>query len=124
MLLLKQVPVHLIVLYHWFLYQLPLEIKVIVDKHRSNSNCRNDVWHQRIGHPTFKVVSQVLSFCSISFTSNKTSISVCSVYQLVNHTPFQTSSTIYSKPLKLGVSILWVLQLLFLIMVFDIMLPL
>lgn len=51
----------------------------------SISNSTYDVWYQRLGHPTFIVVTQVLSSCNIPFTFNKTSVSMCTDYQMVSH---------------------------------------
>lgn len=73
----------------------------------SISNSTYDVWHQRLGHPTFIVVIQVLSSCNIPFTFNKTSVSMCTTNGKSCRLPFHPSSTIYSKTFKLNVLDLW-----------------
>lgn len=73
----------------------------------SISNSTYDVRHQRLGHPTFIVVIQVLSSCNIPFTFNKTSVSMCTTNGKSCRLPFHPSSTIYSKTFKLNVLDLW-----------------
>lgn len=73
------------------------------------ANCTYEDWHQRLGHPTFNIVSQALSSCNTLFSFNKTEIPNCNACQMYkfHKLPFQSSSTIYSRPLELVVSDLW-----------------
>jgi hypothetical protein len=58
-------------------------------------------WHQRLGHPGNKALSQVLS--SFDFTCNKDSSSPCNACRLGKHTrlPFSSSNTVISAPFQL-----------------------
>jgi hypothetical protein len=58
-------------------------------------------WHQRLGHPGNKALSQVLS--SFDFTCNKDCSSACNSCRLGKHTrlPFSSSNTVTSAPFQL-----------------------
>ena len=67
-----------------------------------------DLWHKRLGHPTSKIVTQILNDNKIPF-STKSSSSICSACQLgkSHNLPFPISQIVYTKPLQLVVSDLW-----------------
>ena len=67
-----------------------------------------DLWHKRLGHPTSKIVTQILNDNKIPF-STKSSSSICSACQLKksHNLSFPISQTMYTKPLQLVVSDLW-----------------
>lgn len=83
------------------------------------ANCTYEDWHQRLGHPTFNIVSQALSSCNTLFF-NKTEIPNCNACQMYkfHKLPFQSSSTIIQDLLNLLFQIYGVPLLLFLAMVF------
>ncbi|KAF7814697.1 Retrovirus-related Pol polyprotein from transposon TNT 1-94 [Senna tora] len=68
-----------------------------------------NVWHSRLGHPSSRVVSHVLSTCNISIPMNKTNNSTCHACCLgKSHTlPFSLSQTSYSAPLQLVHTDIW-----------------
>lgn len=84
-----------------------------MDDNCNKDNCNNhspyNVWHHILGHPTFKVVSQVLTSCNIPFSFTKLSKTVRNACQLGKACKlrFPNSSTVYSNPLELVISDLW-----------------
>lgn len=76
----------------------------------SSLHCKSnlDIWHNRLGHPSTLVITQVLKQYTISSQFNK-NLSFCQACAIEkNHSlPFPTSSTTYTIPLQLIVSDLW-----------------
>ena len=64
-----------------------------------------DLWHKMLGHPTSKIVTQILNDNKIPF-STKSGSSIYSACQLgkSHNLPFPISQTVYTKPLQLVVS--------------------
>lgn len=74
-------------------------------------NSQFSLWHNRLGHPTAKIVQNALSSCNIKI-SNKTDVNfsdLCAACCLGKHHkfPFPNSTTEYTKPLQLLHSDLW-----------------
>ena len=69
-----------------------------------------DVWHQRLGHPSLKIVTQILNQYNVPYSSNKTSF-FCIAYLLgkkKNHNlSFLNSNTTYREQIQLVKSDLW-----------------
>uniref|UniRef100_A0A803QDW0 GAG-pre-integrase domain-containing protein n=1 Tax=Cannabis sativa TaxID=3483 RepID=A0A803QDW0_CANSA len=85
---------------------------VISDCFRCNTSVQNNftLWHNRLGHPSEKVVQTVLRSCNIPSVNKDSQFSICSACCLgkIHKFPFpKVSSTIISEPLKLVVSDLW-----------------
>ena len=61
-----------------------------------------DLWHNKLGHPSKKIVKVVLAKCNISY-SNKVVPSLCQACCLgkLHKLPFPSSNTEYTKPLQL-----------------------
>ena len=72
-----------------------------------------DLWHKKLGHPSSKIVTQVLSQCNIPSSVNKMCNSdftflcdACCMGKL-HQLPFSDSTTHYAAPLDLIYSDLW-----------------
>ena len=68
-----------------------------------------DIWHKRLGHPSSKIVTKVLSDCNIPFQMNKMPPFFCVSCQMgkSHKLPFRSSHTSYTSPLQLVESDLW-----------------
>lgn len=89
--------------------KLPVSPKLLFPACNVSSTIASfDVWHNRLGHPSDKVVSTVLSQCNIKGIT-KSSTSVCSACCLgkLHKFPLPTSSTVHTFPLQLVYSDLW-----------------
>ena len=66
------------------------------------------LWHRRLGHPSFSIVTHVLNGCNIPFDSMKTSplCHPCNVSK-AHRLPYSDSKSTYSHPLELVHSDLW-----------------
>ena len=78
----------------------------------SNVNHNNsfELWHRRLGHPSSKVVQNVLSSCNIRLLNKDKGIdNICSAccFGKFHKFPFPSSQTVYTRPLQLIVSDLW-----------------
>lgn len=71
-------------------------------------SCTKDVWHQRLGHPSSRVLRQILKLCSISDKSNERGdfCEACK-YGKAHRLPYQASQFQANKPLELIHSDLW-----------------
>ena len=67
-----------------------------------------ELWHNRLGHPSAKIINTVLNTSNVSHR-NKSLISVCSACCLgkIHKSPFSLSTTVYTEPLQLVHSDLW-----------------
>lgn len=67
-----------------------------------------NLWHNRLGHPSFQVVQTVMSSCNLP-SVNKTNFDFCSACCLgkIHKFPFPTSTTEYHTPLQLIHTDLW-----------------
>ena len=67
-----------------------------------------ELWHNRLGHPSEKIVKQVMNACNIP-RLNKTQSSFCTACCLgkIHRFPFQLSESVYDSPLQLVHTDLW-----------------
>ncbi|KAL6322290.1 hypothetical protein AAG906_005259 [Vitis piasezkii] len=87
-----------------------------VTSHQSglSANCQNGsstvgLWHDRLGHPSFKIVQTVMSLCKLSKFNKILLDSLCKACCLgkIHMLPFPTSISEYQEPLQLVYSDLW-----------------
>ena len=83
----------------------------VLTSHKSSVSLNNvfELWHKCLGHPSGKVVKSVLTHCNIKHINEQPS-SLCQACCLgkLHKLPFPISYTVYSKPLQLIHSDLWV----------------
>ena len=68
-----------------------------------------DLWHRRLGHPSSKIVTKILSECNIKLQSNEKFPFFCTSCQMgrSHKLPFKKSLTQYTSPVELVESDLW-----------------
>ncbi|XP_016200327.1 uncharacterized protein LOC107641347 [Arachis ipaensis] len=64
------------------------------------------IWHARLGHPNYSIVSQVLKTCQIPSSITKLKYSACCIRKS-HHLPFSSSQTVYNHPLEFVHSDIW-----------------
>ena len=74
----------------------------------SNTLCF-DLWHKRLGHPSTRIVTKVLTDCKVPYKFNKDYPFFCVSCQMgkSHKLPFKNSETTYTQPLPLVESYLW-----------------
>ena len=67
------------------------------------------LWHNRLGHPSSRIVHSVMSKCNVQFSSHNTSVDICSAccHGKIHKFPYIASETVYLNPFELVVIDLW-----------------
>lgn len=74
----------------------------VIEKDHKGDYLERDIWHRRLGHPSRKVLSEILKSCNMTSLVNK-SCSFCEACQvgIAHALPFKKSESHASKPLDL-----------------------
>ena len=66
------------------------------------------IWHARLGHPSLRILSQILSYCNLPFNLNR-NIEFCASCQFgkLKHLPFKLVVQKTTKPLQLIHNDIW-----------------
>ena len=74
-----------------------------------NGSSTISLWHDKLGHPSFKIVQTVMSLCKLSKFNKILPDSVCKACCIgkIHMLPFPTSIYEYQEPLQLVYSDLW-----------------
>ena len=81
----------------------------VSDLQSQNGSPTVGLWHDRLGHPSFKIVQTVMSLCKLSKFNKILPNFVCKACCLgkIHMLPFPTSISEYQEPLQLVYSDLW-----------------
>ena len=88
----------------------PFQTSIAANQHvfAASSKAPQDIWHQRLGHPSSRILNKVASHCGISFSTgiNKSLCSSCAMGKC-SKLPFSSVSCSTSRPLELIHTDIW-----------------
>lgn len=94
-------------------------MRYVLQRCNKNNTSVYTLWHNRLGHPSEKVVKSVLQRCNIPLPVKMCSLCSACCLEKMHKFPYFTSSTEYNSPLQLIHSYLWVPHLTCLLMDTD-----